>query len=135
MSWFMGGHFQNLKDSKIFKRLKDMSSISNKVNLKLNKLNNVEFKDMLDRKKYFYISLKDLIKVIDKSKNTELNIEDFKKFFKHGSEINPNNCSYIDVHAIPDDNGHIVLCPNKDSCEEHKEYVGDKIRITTIKIK
>ena len=62
-----------------------------------------------------------------------LKMEDITSRCIHVSDINTDKFSFIEVTAIPDEMGHLVLCPNNTKCEEHKDYSGDKIKITTVK--
>lgn len=49
-----------------------------------------------------------------------------KEFFKFvsasASKDKPSNS--LTLHAEMDDSGHLILCPNKDSCTVHKSHLG-----------
>lgn len=76
-----------------------------------------------------YISLKDLITIVSKPK---FNMSDVISSSKHIAEMSSQAYSTIEVYPIVEDE-HIVLCPDTKSCEKHRDYCGDKIKIVTIR--
>ena len=129
-SLFLGGVFSSKKTKKFLKKVQNISKLTNKVN-KTNKiLEEEEFKLLLENKDDFYISLADIMELINTS---NLKMPDIYKKCKHVGELDRKKCSVLEVYAVPTDDGHLLLCPDTKTCKKHKNFAGDKIRITTIK--
>ena len=114
---------------KVMDNVKEISELSEEVNIKKEKLEHADYKNLLEVKKDMYFSLSDFLEFFD---NTELGIDMFMSKCKHITELNNIKSSTIEVYTIVEDN-HIVLCPDTHTCEKHKGYKGDKIKITTIR--
>jgi hypothetical protein len=111
------------------KNITKMSSLSEEIKIRANELNTIEYNILLEDKDNVYISLSDFI---DITKVSNIKIEDVILKFKHITELKTENSSTIEIYAIPED-GHIVLCPDIKECERHKDYKGEKTKITSIR--
>jgi len=115
----------------IIEKISKISILTDEISNKNKELLSIQSDIYLKNKKDLYISLNDIIEIIN-SNSTDLN--DIIKKCKHISEINSVVSSYIDVHAIVENN-HVVLCPDISTCSIHNKYSGSKLRIASVKIK
>ena len=77
-----------------------------------------------------YISISDLIDIVGRKGFT---ITDLISHSRHIAELNSVMAfSTIEVYPIVEDD-HVVLCPDTKSCEKHKNYGGDKIKVVTVR--
>jgi hypothetical protein len=111
------------------KNVTKMSFLSEEIKSKVNELNNIEYAVLLEDKDNVYISLSDFIDII---KVSNIKIEDVISKFKHITELKTDHSSTIELYAIPEDD-HIVLCPDIKECDRHKDYKGEKTKITSIR--
>ena len=114
---------------KIMDNVKEISELSEEVNVKKKKLEQLEYKNLLEMKEDIYVSLSDFLEFYS---NTSLGSDLFIAKGKHLAELNGTKNSTIEVYSIVED-GHVVLCPDTCTCEQHKKYKGDKIKITMIR--
>ena len=109
--------------------IKQISELSDEIGIKQQELKNVEHESLLEKKDEMFISLSDFVELLD-TKNFDLDVIVSK--CKHISEIDKMKSSTIEVYSIVEDD-HVILCPDVSSCDKHKDYKGDKIKITTIR--
>lgn len=122
--------FKTKKDSKTWlDDLKIMSKLSNEVNTKNKELNEKVFSMYKENSDELFISLKDFLEFFESPSG---NINEVLKKFKHTSEIDLSQSSYIEVYPIMEDN-HITLCSDVKNCKQHKNYSGNKIKIVMVK--
>jgi hypothetical protein len=112
-----------LKDN-ILPNIKELSILSDDINKKKKKIDEIEFEAILANKEEYFITLSDFLDMMEKE---NISVQDIIKLCKHISDINTKDFAYIDVYPIID-GSKIIL-----STEEQKEYKGDKIRIVTAK--
>jgi hypothetical protein len=62
----------------------------------------------------------------------DLSMDKILKATRHKTEITGGDYSIVEVYPIVE-NEHIVLCPDKDNCDQHRGYEGSKIKIVSIK--
>ena len=120
---------QSKSSKKVVENIKEISVLSDEINVKKQHINELEFSSLLDRKDEIYISLSDFLEFFNKD---DIDIGILLSKYKHISEILNVKSSTIDVYTIVEDD-HVVLCPDVCSCQKHKKYKGDKIKITTVK--
>lgn len=124
--------FKNL--FKIGKRNRDwtdsiklISRLSDEINSKTEKLHDVQFNMMLDKKDEMFISLADFVELMSVD---SLSVADILKKCRHVKEISSIACSSVEAYPIIE-NDHVVLCPG--DCDRHKSYKGSKLKIVSIK--
>jgi hypothetical protein len=127
---FLGGVFSSKKTKKFLERVRKISKLSNEIGGKTKELETKEFEIIMESKDSFYISLSDIVDLI---KVPNLKMSDILKKCIHSNDIHPENSSIIEIYAIPEKGGHLVLCSDVKSCDAHKGYNGNKIRITTVR--
>lgn len=110
-------------------RLKKISVLSNTLNKTKKELKHVSFELLNTKKDEMFISFADFISIIN---SDTFNIEDFFTSFVHKDEISNNiKTSFIEVYPIVED-GHVILCPDIESCKKHKNNDVTKIKIVSI---
>ena len=116
---------------KLIANVMEMSELSEDVNEKKQQLDRLNFNNIYENKDEVYISLSSFMELLD---TTDLNVDMLKVTpkCKHITEINKMKSSSIEVYSIVED-GHVVLCPDVKTCEKHKGYKGDTIKITTVR--
>ena len=111
--------------SKLTSYIKDAAELSQDINKKSKKLDEIEYETILEQKNETFISLADFLEIMDKK---DISIKDILKVCKHISELDKSKFSFIDVYPLVEED-KIVLSINKDP-----SYTGDKIRIVTAKV-
>lgn len=76
-----------------------------------------------------FISIKDFMDIMN---SDTISINNILAKSKHISELNSQTYSTIEVYPIVEDD-HIVLCPDTKTCDKHKDYCGDKIKIVMVR--
>jgi hypothetical protein len=109
--------------------VKSLSKLSDDINKKQTLLNDAAYEIIKTNKEDLYISLSDFFELLNDDK---LTMDKILHLTKHKTEINSSNSSVIEVYPIVE-NDHIVLCPDKDNCDLHKHYEGNKIKIVSIR--
>jgi hypothetical protein len=109
---------------KLLDTVKELSSLSDDINKKKKKINEVEYEFILNHKEEYFITLSDFLEMLDKE---NISVDDILKLCKHVSDIDTKSFAYIDVYPTIDGSKLIL------STEEQPEYQGDKIRIVTAK--
>jgi hypothetical protein len=118
-----------LSSVKWMSSVKSLSRLSDDINKKQNLLNDAAYKVMSENKKDLYIPL---VKFFELMEDEKLTMDKILGETKHKIEISGSDFSVIEVHPIVE-NDHIVLCPDKDNCEQHKHYEGNKIKIVSVR--
>lgn len=113
-----------IKKDTLLPAIKEISELSDDVNRKKKKINEIEYETILHHKDEYFITLSDFLDMLEKE---NISVKDIIKLCKHVSDINTKDFAYIDVYPIID-GSKIIL-----STEEQEEYKGDKIRIVTAK--
>jgi hypothetical protein len=116
-------------NNKWIDNVKNLSKLSDEINKEQELLNDAAYEIIKTNKEDLYISLSDFFNLMNDEK---LTMDKILHTTKHKTEINANNSSVIEVYPIVE-NDHIVLCPDKDNCEQHKHYSGNKIKIVSIR--
>lgn len=124
---FFGKEKPKTKSKKFVEYMKKVSTLSNDINNKKEDLYDIEYKLLQEQEDEIYIPLKDFLGLLKKE---NIKINDIMSVCKHVTEIDSSKFSFIDVHAI-EEFDHITLCTDKDSCNRHMGFNGDKIRIVT----
>ena len=114
--------------NKIFDSIKQISTLSDEINKKQKILENKEYELILDKKDEMFISLNDFLEFTE---NSDVSLSDIILRFKHVSEL-AEGASIVEMFSIVEDD-HIVLCRDVETCEKHKGYAGNKIRIATVR--
>ena len=114
---------------KWIENVKSLSRLSDEINKKQTLLNDAAYEIIKTNKEDLYISLSDFFELMN---DTKLTMDKILHTTKHKTEINANNSSVIEVYPILE-NDHIVLCPDKENCEQHKSYEGNKIKIVSVR--
>lgn len=114
---------------KIFSDIKELSILSNEAGKAKSSLDNKELEILMRQKDELFMSLSDFLEFFD---NSNLKLNDVLCKFKNITELKAT-ASVVEMYAITDDSGHIVLCPNTQLCEKHQNYAGQKIRIVTVR--
>lgn len=118
-----------LSNAKWLDSVKSLSVLSNDINKKQNLLNDVAYKLISENKEDLYISLATFLDLINDEK---LTMDKILSSAKHKTEISGSNFSVVEVYPIVE-NEHIVLCSDKDNCQLHKHYQGNKIKIVSVR--
>jgi len=112
--------------------LKQILSMKNELKFLNEELDKSQLNILKDQSDDVYISLSNLVKYISDNTSNTINITDLMKECKHISELNNQAFSVIEVYPIIE-NEHVVLCPDKDACEVHKNYQSEKIKISMVR--
>ncbi len=108
------------------KRISDLSNEEGKVHQELDKL---EYDMTLDQKEDMYISLTDFMSLMDKD---DLTLADINNSCRHIDDLRGKS-SVVEIYSIAEED-HIVLCRDPKNCERHKDYKGNMLRISTIRV-
>lgn len=114
---------------KLMGNVKKISKLSEEVNIREDELTYLDYSNLAENKKDMVISLSDCLELLN---TTNLSMDTIVSKCRHITELNDTKCSTIEVYSIVEDE-HVVLCPDVKTCEKHKGYKGDKIKITTIR--
>jgi hypothetical protein len=114
---------------KWLENVKSLSRLSEDINKKQDLLNDSAYKIMMENKKDLYIPLTKFFELMNDEK---LTMDKILGETKHRIEISGSEFSVVEVYPIVE-NEHIVLCSDKDFCEQHKHYQGNKIKIVSIR--
>lgn len=117
-------------NERTFSALKKISKLSDEINKKTKEMAGQEYSLIIEKKDDYYLSLADFLDLMNKK---DLSIKDIGDRCTHITELK-NKVAVVEVYAISEGN-HIVLCSDTKKCEKHKDYVGDKIKIVSIKVK
>jgi len=117
------------KSKKFLKYVKSVSQLSHTLNDTQHKLEEAEYKLMMEHSEEIFISLKDIFSILAEKTPT---ISTILSKGQHIAEISKKDYSAIRVHAITE-NDHIVLCTDLKNCPEHYNYKGDPLLIVTVK--
>ena len=120
---------KSINAEKLYEDIKIISNLTDDINKKSKQLAEKEYEILLRNKDEVFISLADFLNLID-IKN--LTIKDIISYCTHASEIKTNDASVVELYAITDTN-HIILCSDTTTCEIHKKYKGNKIKIITLR--
>ena len=129
--FFLGGFFKKTDSTKFLKKVHKLTSLSDEVNKKKKELSSVEYELLMENKDVTYTSLAEFLKFI--KKEGELDLNDILSSFRHIDDLKETGKTAIEIYAVPTDDGHLELCSDIKKCEKHKDFRGDKLRITTIK--
>jgi hypothetical protein len=113
---------------RFFDKTKQLSILSDELAKKKKQLYNIEYESLLKKQDEVFISLKDFLELMEVS---DLSIGDILKRCRHISEFDSES-SIVEIYCIPEDN-HLVLCEDTKSCEKHKNYSGNKLRISSVR--
>lgn len=111
------------------KKIAKLSILTEEINTRQEKLNELEYEIINERSSEYFLSLKDFLELMN---CPNLVIRDIIQRCQHISELDPTLYSSIDVYAVVE-NDHIVLCPDIKECEIHKEFKGDPIHIVSVR--
>lgn len=114
---------------KWLENVKSLSKLSDDINKKQNVLNDIAYKVMSENKKDLYIPLTAFFNLMEDEK---LTMDRILGETKHRVEISGSGFSVVEVYPIVE-NEHITLCSDVSTCEQHKHYKGNKIKIVSIK--
>ena len=112
---------------KFFEGIQQISTLSDEVEKTKKSLEGAEYSILTEHADDTYISLADFLEMVD---DPELSLSKIISKCVHTVEIQEREVSAIEVFAIVD-GSHIVLCKDVSTCEEHKHYLGNKVRILT----
>lgn len=110
--------------------IKRISILTNDISKQKSKLADLEYELIIQNKNEVFISLGDFLEIMNKN---DISIQDIITRCRHLSELNTAASSFINVYSIVEDD-HLVLCPDVETCDRHKDYSGEKIKITTARI-
>ena len=129
---FLGKLWGRKKDTqKFLGKVKKISKLTDSINKQSKKLESEEYNLILESKEDIYISLESFLNIIDRANN--LTMTDIMEKCVHITDLKDSDVAYIDVYAISDNDGHVVLCANPSKCDVHKDYDGDPIRIISLR--
>ena len=124
---------RKVKETKhIFDSIQKISSLSHQLESLKEELEEEEASFILKYQDEFFLSLKDFFSIVNSIE--KLSIAELLLLFKHVSEIKTDNFASVTLYAIPEKN-HIILCEDPSKCEQHKNFKGKPINISTFKIK
>jgi hypothetical protein len=83
--------------SKLTSYIKDAAELSQDINKKSKKLDEIEYETILEQKNETFISLADFLEIMDKK---DISIKDILKVCKHISELDKSKFSFIDVYPL-----------------------------------
>lgn len=118
-----------LANAKWLDNVKSLSLLSDDMNKKQKLIDDAAYNLIKQNKEDLYISLSDFFELINDEK---LTMDKILKLTKHKTEITNFDFSAVEVYPIVE-NDHIVLCPDKENCEQHKNYEGNKIKIVSVR--
>lgn len=115
------GKNKNRKED-VVKSISLISTLTHEINEKKEKLDSHRMETILNNKNEYYISLEDLLLLMDCE---ELDVEDVVKKCKHLGELQKEKVSYVEVYATTTTEGVLLSNVKKDK--------SDKIKIVTVK--
>lgn len=123
---------KEVKEDKLFEDVQHLSTLSDEISKKNKSMEAMEFSLLTRQKDVTYISLADFLEMID---DPELSMAKVISKCKHVGQLLRDgrlskDVSVVEMYSIVEED-HIVLCNDVTTCEKHKDYSGDKIRILT----
>lgn len=112
----------------LFAQIKKISEISSDISEKKVRLKKEEYSILNELQKEVYMSMTDFLNLMDKD---DLSLDDIIKRCHHVSELT-KTASVVEIDSVIED-GHIVLCPDKNNCEKHSNSKGSRLRIVTVR--
>ena len=128
-----GEETEDTQKDKFFCNIRHISNLTDEIEKKKKKIDDVDYEMLIGSKDDVYISLSDFLELIDEPL---ISIEKVLSKFRHVYELNgvykdvADKVSVVEIYSVAE-GSHIVLCKDPATCDAHKHYAGNKLRIIT----